>query len=387
MGKTQYASLLFSEYTVAMTVSSIFTVIWVFGAPLAAVLAVLRLRVPQIVAQNRLDALFQQFVYLYMTKARFQEVETKGLKPGQALYDMTDAQLLTMFHTMEGTLNSKSANDFLLNVFGNMDEEELWAEFQKLDLDGSGSLDMAEVQDFLKSRGHVGKGELLLKDVHSSKLTNWDRIEMSSIHMALASAPWQEHLQDLGAPQLNMSLMDAPVQSEDPEAVEIDFEQFKQLVRGSQRSKPLAKAIFKPWVVHFDIGGVHMYTDAQIREKFGVTEVVPNMTVQHAVRGPGCLLPQRLSPGEEASILTGKETAEQMREKLLVWTEHAMEKMLHSQLIYMPVLRWNPKGAHGEARAIRLMGGFFMSLQPPYWWFGLYDTVITCCVLSSLAQR
>ena len=266
-----------SEYNVAMVISSIFTVIWVFGAPLAAIAAILGLKIPQIVAQKRLDALFQQFFYLYMTKARFQDVDTKGVQPGQVLYDLTYAQLLAMFHCMEDTLNSKNANDFFISVFGDMSEEQLQMEFQKLDNNGSGTLDMAEVQKFLKSRGHVGKGKLLVNDAHSRRPHNRNKIEMSTINMALAAAPWQEHPQGQNRPQFELSSHD-----EEAAELEIDFEQFKQLVLTSKKSEPLTRAAFRPWVVRFSNGSVHRYTDAQIRQKFGVNEVFPNTTVQHA---------------------------------------------------------------------------------------------------------
>ena len=129
----------------------------------------------------------------------------------------------------------------------------------------------SEVQKFLKSQGNVGKGGLLVDDVYGSRLHSPHRIEMSSIHIDLAATPWQEHHpQDLGMAQLKPSSMDTPVQSEDPEEVEIDFEQLKQLAhaQGSERSEPSTETIFHT-VIHFDMGSADRYTDAQIRHKFG----------------------------------------------------------------------------------------------------------------------
>ena len=39
--------------------------------------------------------------------------------------------------------------------------------------------------------------------------------------------------------------------------------------------------------MHFDNGENHTYTEAQLREKFGVSQVTLGMPVQHKERGPG----------------------------------------------------------------------------------------------------
>jgi hypothetical protein len=46
----------------------------------------------------------------------------------------------------------------------------------------------------------------------------------------------------------------------------------------------------KRWLVRFHANEVHRYSEAQVREKFGVVQPQHGMRVHHAVRGEGTLL-------------------------------------------------------------------------------------------------
>ena len=61
----------------------------------------------------------------------------------------------------------------------------------------------------------------------------------------------------------------------------------------------------KPWAVHFASGDLHRYTDAQMLQKFGVTEVIDNQIVEHPWRGPGivCQHSEEMGSSAEQVIL------------------------------------------------------------------------------------
>ena len=58
----------------------------------------------------------------------------------------------------------------------------------------------------------------------------------------------------------------------------------------------VAGSVAKAWAVEYDSGERHRYSNEQMQQKFGLTDIRPGMAVEHNLRGRGTVRRENVTP-------------------------------------------------------------------------------------------